>query len=186
MPIIGVIDSSKSGNLYSASYDSIATTTVGAGGATDITFSSIPSGYTHLQIRGISRTGSVAEFWIRLNNDTGNNYAYHTLRGNGSQALAGAVTSTSRIAALTEVGSATVANTFSPIIIDILDYANSSKNKTIKILTGTEQNNTTDEIGLSSGLWINTSAITSITLFNAGGNSFTQFSQFALYGIKVA
>lgn len=35
----------------STDYDSIATTTVGAGGAASITFSSIPSTYQHLQIR---------------------------------------------------------------------------------------------------------------------------------------
>ena len=54
MPILGVIDSAKTGNL--SSYESIQTITVGSGGASTIVFSSIPSTYAHLQIRALNIT----------------------------------------------------------------------------------------------------------------------------------
>ena len=72
------------------SYESIATVNP-TGGASTISFSSIPSTYTHLQIRGIARRASgtgLADISIRLNSDTGSNYAMHDLQGNGSAAAA--------------------------------------------------------------------------------------------------
>lgn len=160
--------------------------TVGPASASSVSFTNIPNTYSHLQIRGITRCASVKEFYIQVNNDTGNNYAYHNLFGNGSSAGAGANSTISRIATLTQVGSATAANTFSPIIIDLLDYANGNKYKTFRILSGTEQNSSTCEIGLTSGLWQSTSAVTSISLFNATNTNIEPNSQFALYGVKSA
>ena len=92
MPILGVIDSSKSGNLYSASYESIATVSVGSGGAANVEFTSIPQTYTHLQLRAISRgTGTTAaeEVNMNFNNDTtSSSYIYyHQLYGDGSAAV---------------------------------------------------------------------------------------------------
>ena len=84
-----------------SSYESIATTTVGAGGATDVTFSSIPSTYQHLQIRALAgnNNGStgVGSFYVQLNADTGNNYSWHRVFGNGLNASVNATSSTSSI-----------------------------------------------------------------------------------------
>ena len=191
-PILGIIASGQiASNL--TSFDSIATVTVGAGGATDITFSSIPSTYTHLQIRGIVRNSSTASNYgnlqIQFNSDTGSNYAGHYLVGNGASAAAYAWTSDTTIESSFFTRDSAIANNFAGQIIDILDYKNTNKYKTVRILAGFDNNATgsTDYnkgiLGLSSGLWQNTNAITTIKLF-AAANSFMQYSSFALYGIK--
>lgn len=168
-------------------FDSIATTTVGAGGAASVTFSSIPSTYTHLQVRFIGRDNRslFRDFvGLNLNNDTGNNYAYHTLSGDGSSASASNATSFSEIQ-LFAVSSANAnnANGFGTAIIDILDYTNTSKNTTVKALGGYNDNGQ-GVIAFQSGLWMNTSAVSTVTITPGVGTSFSQNTQIALYGIK--
>lgn len=158
-------------------FESIATTTVGAGGATDVTFSSIPNTYTHLQIRAANRGGSSGN--IRFNSDTGNNYTRHYLEGNGASVAAGGATSQPYIDIFLNT---TTANVVAVNIVDILDYANTNKYKTVRDIYGRDTNGA-GYAGIASGLWMNTNAITSITITSAGGN-FAQYSSFALYGIK--
>ena len=55
MPILGTVASQFSSKPF-GSYESIQTVTVGLGGAANVEFTSIPATYTHLQIRGISKT----------------------------------------------------------------------------------------------------------------------------------
>jgi hypothetical protein len=168
------------------SYESISTVTVGSGGSASISFTSIPSTYTHLQIRGIARTSaSIASgdfLSLTFNSDTGTNYAYHQLIGNGTaaSAIAGASTNATYVQ---RFGTATQsANVFGATNIDILDYANTNKYKTMRFLGGYD-NNGDGWIVFGSGLWQSTTAITGITLTGGSGN-FVQYSQFALYGIK--
>jgi len=169
-------------------YDSIATTTVGSGGTSTITFSSIPQTYTHLQIRAIARekagSGSLYNgLFATFNSDTGSNYAGHFLRGSGSAAAAGGGgTQTSMTFGGIEQGDNT-ASTFGANVIDVLDYANTSKYKTVRTLFGYDANGS-GYIVFASDLWQSTSAVTSITLTPANG--FAQYSSFALYGIKGA
>jgi hypothetical protein len=172
------------------SYESIATVTVGAGGATDVTFSAIPSTYTHLQIRAIGRTTTAGvsdnAVHIRFNSDSGANYSYHGLFGDGSSAFAYAVASNTsgQISQLPTAGR--TGSVFAGSVTDILDYANTSKNKTVRSLCGNNTNDTNGLVGLISSSWYSTTAINSITLIsaNAGTFTFAQHSQFALYGIK--
>lgn len=189
MPILGVIASSISGNLYSASYDSIATTTVGAGGTSTITFSSIPAGYTHLQIRGIlraSRNDAADGIIIQYNGDTASNYSSHFLRGEGASAGAEGVANQSSMRIQdTMAGQTSAANLFGTVIIDILDYSNTNKNKTQRSLGGNDRNGA-GYIDFSSGNWRNTNAITSISINALYGTGFAQYTSVALYGIKVA
>ena len=82
-------------------------------------------------------------------------------------------------------------NVFAVSVIDILDYANTNKFKTVRALTGDDNNNSTNYgyISLSSSLWRSTSAITSLTFDQESSSSttnFVQYSSFALYGIKAA
>jgi hypothetical protein len=185
--------------FVSSSYESIATVTVGSGGTGNITFSSIPSTYTHLQIRAIcksNQTGTSGEYEglaIRFNSDSGSNYAYHYLRGNGSSVSAGADASVSfiSIGLQPDTGYSSVSSMFSAQVIDILDYANTNKYKTLRNLGGFDSNNTGTNVGIDtfySGLWQSTSAITAIELSSGGSfnRGFTQYTQFALYGIKGA
>jgi hypothetical protein len=172
-----------------ATYTLISSVTVGSGGAASIAFTSIPSTYTHLQVRGIARsleanTGVDVQY-LRFNSDTGSNYAWHQLVGNGSSASAAAGTSTSFARGGYIALNSEPANVFGAVIIDILDYKNTNKNKTVRILSGTEYNNTNGGISFNSGLWQNTNAITSIRLQPSAAN-FAQYSQFVLYGIKGA
>jgi hypothetical protein len=173
-------------------YESIATTTLTTA-SSSITFSSIPATYTHLQLRIITRSSSANNYdniWMRLNSDTNSNYASHYLAGNGATADAYAWSSETQIRSFYTTGGTASSNVFSVSVIDILDYANTSKYKTTRHLNGFDNNGTGTSnydkgtIVLSSGLWQNTSAISSINLQINGGVNFTQYSSFALYGIK--
>ena len=171
------------------SYESIATTTVGGGGASTITFSSIPATFTHLQIRAIIRsTTTGADAWVNvyLNSDTTtSNYINHNLFGNGTSASAGVNTGSDGNLIGRAMGSASGASdVFAPNIFDILDYANTNKFTTTRTLIGQDNNGSRNLVGLVSNLWRNTAAVTNIQFTTA--NNFAQYTQFALYGIKGA
>ena len=168
----------------SGDFQSIATTTVGAGGQTTITFSSIPSTYKHLQLRLFGRaTGSsdYATQYAVFNSDTGSNYAYHQLFAEGASFTSSASTSTSFIALQLFAGGLSSANIFGGIIVDILDYADTNKFKTVRQLGGVDRSGS-GYIILNSGLWRSTSAISSISMGTDG--NFAQYTHAALYGIK--
>ena len=166
------------------SYESIATVTVGAGGSSTVSFSSIPSTYKHLQIRALSRAtaGGIGAFFIQFNSDTGSNYADHRIEGNGASAYADRNTSATRALSGLQAGSTTGANIFGGTVVDVLDYQNTSKYKTIRALGGID-NNGSGNIAFGSGLWMSTSSVTGITLIPEN-TAFAQYSSFALYGIK--
>lgn len=190
-PILGIWASQISGHLYTpvGSYDALATVTVPSGGAATIDFAGIPTGYRHLQLRMLTRnTGAFNSFdptYIRFNGDSGTTYSAHYMAGNGGGGTpgAGSATSTNQMwAGLTNYGN-TTANVFSTQIIDILDYANTSKNKTIRVLSGVDCNGS-GEVWYASGLWQSTSAVTSISVIARAAGVFSQYSNVALYGIK--
>jgi len=182
------------------SYESIATVTVGAGGSSAINFTSIPSTFKHLQIRFICRgTGGSggAPYYIQVGNgsaDTAANYSNHQLFGDGSTTTASANSgSTANCIIQNWGGFMTYTNTdvpssFGAAIVDILDYANTSKYKTARALEGREGNggSPAGRVGLESGSWRSTSAIDTIKITTDAtyGVNFAQYSQFALYGIK--
>lgn len=186
MPIFGIIAAQKQANLNS--YQSIATTIVGAGGSSTISFTSIPSGYKHLQVRYIANwTGATPDYTVfnyTFNSDTTANYSYHQLYGAGSSTGASSAgVSTSNLIA-PWVPYTTYTNVFGAGVIDILDYANTNKYKTSRALGGFDRNTAPGVVGLISGSWRSTTAINAITFSFAVGSSFGQYSTFALYGIK--
>lgn len=162
-------------------FESIATVIVGSGGASEINFTSIAGSYAHLQIRGICNKSSAGDVAMRMsfNSDTATNYTYHFLDGNGSSTLVGG-TGNDLLDVFYPIS--TTASIFSAVIIDILDYSDTSKFKTSRILGGTDLNGS-GRFGLKSGLWRSTNAITSIKL-NPSSGSFSQYTKFALYGIR--
>ena len=180
-PLIGIIASSGGVAAAASSYESIATSTVGSGGAASITFTSISSNYTHLQIRAIGKPTSSGgqEILFTLNGDTGSNYNSHQLYGSGSSAVANAK-GTSANAWLTYWDNAQ----FGSFVTDILDYKDTNKYTTTRSLGGHDLNGS-GFILFRSGLWMNTAAVTSISIFASSGN-LAEYSQFALYGIKGA
>jgi hypothetical protein len=167
-------------------YESIQTVTVGAGNQASISFTSIPSTYKHLQIRAINRSTRASAFgyWnMSFNSDTTNaNYFWgHNLAGSGASAYADTFGSAPGIV-VQMPGASQSANMFGATVIDIPDYGNTNKNKTTRTLNGHDFNGSGYMI-LSSGLWMSTAAITSITFTDQNAN-FAQYSSFALYGIK--
>ena len=179
MPILGIVSSGA--NVAGGAFESIASAT-GTGSSGTITFSSIPGTYQHLQIRYLGRTNLNAATYIRFNSDTGSNYARHYLYGMGTTVYAGGVATQTTI----RIGSDGGTDSTQPQvgIIDIHDYASTTKNKTVRTLEGIDKNGSGD-INLNSGLWMSTNAITSISIYTNTGNWDTS-SRFALYGIRGA
>ena len=187
MNILGIIASST---LAAASdFESIATVTVGGGGAANVEFTSIPATYQHLQIRGILRdqraTYGNSGPLVQFNSDTGSNYSWHDIYGDGSSAVARGAANTVDMGSVGGAGGGAPANVFGALVIDILDYADTNKYKTVRYLGGQDQNGA-GEIFFGSGLWMNTNAVTQLDITSFTGNSFVQYSSFALYGIKGA
>jgi len=170
-------------------------TTVLTGNQATITFSNLNSTYgstyQHLQLRMVLRTARSGQtndtVIFNFNGDGGSNYFYHRLRGNGSSVTSVAATNQARLEVSDAVSAGnTGANIFTPVVMDILDPFETTKNTTIRHLTG--QAATTyfgsGDIALWSGAWNNTAALTTIT-FDAIGDFLTG-SRFSLYGLRSA
>ena len=157
-------------------FESIATTTVGAGGASSVSFNLTGiSSYKHLQIRFFGKSSSSGDVNLTYNSDTGSNYRIHTVRGYGSSVASDSY-------AVTAIG-AFVTGDFAAGVTDILDYSNTNKYKTVRSLLGGDANGE-GEVGLASGLYLSTSAVSQIDFILPGGSNWKQYSSFALYGIK--
>jgi hypothetical protein len=184
-PILGIYASQNYPRVTNA-YESIATNTLSSSQAS-ITFSSIPSTYKHLQVRCISKAdqaGNGYSLIVSANSDTTvANYYSHYLEGTGSSANAyGYQNQGGAYIIGGSTGQGTDSNWFGATIFDILDYKETTKNKTFRSLTGHDRNGN-GTITLCSAAWFNTNAITSLTISLAGANTVAK-SQFALYGIK--
>ena len=176
--------SALAGNPVLGDYESIQTVVVSASTAASVEFTSIPSGYQHLQIRGISRTNRADdgdEIYLQFNTDTGSNYAHHNLEGNGTAASASAASSAVKISMPRNVAANSTANRFGVCVIDILDYRNTNKYTTVRGLGGWDSNGS-GYVNLRSGLWMNTNAVESIKITAIA--SFVTNTHFALYGIR--
>jgi hypothetical protein len=188
MPILGIIASQNYPRITS-SYESIATIT-GNTSAT-ITFSSIPQTFKHLQLRCIIRSGvsgyPTLNYNLRLGNgsiDSGSNYTYHRLYGNGSSAASDGDGSQAAGLLFATAGSAG-SGMFAPSIVDILDYTDTNKFKTMRSLSGADLNGS-GNVFFQSFLWRSTNAVDTMQ-FSVGGSGGTDaYSHFALYGIKGA
>ena len=162
----------------------ISSVTVGAGGAANITFSSIPSTYTdlllRLSIRGVDSAINCNPR-INFNSDTGSNYVRKGLQGNGSSVGTNQGTDAA-IYYVEGTGSTATANTFSSVDLYIPNYAGSTY-KSVSTDGTMENNATTSYMDFVAYIWNNTSAINTISIGN-GGNNFVQYTTAYLYGIK--
>lgn len=170
--------------IYPGSYESIASTNGSVGGAT---FTSIPQTYTHLQLRIITKSiGAGTDYYnYRFNADaTSGNYRTHSLVGNGTSASANTNPTGNTSAFIPHTIPGTNAtNVFSGIIIDILDYTNTNKYTTIRSLGGYDANGSGEAV-LASGVWLSTSAVTSIAIGGYNTDlSYTGNASYSLYGI---
>jgi hypothetical protein len=160
--------------------------------ASSIVFSDIPADYKHLQISGLSQTNratfAIDEWKVTFNGVGGTSYSYHNLYGDGANPTASSGTSAAFINLIPASTSSVMANTFGAAVVDILDYSNTNKFKTLRALNGGDINGTIagygGNVGLTSGLFQSTNAVFSIEIVPKFGSLFNQHSQFALYGIK--
>jgi len=179
---------SKSGNLTApgdvdpGAMIPIATSTVGSGGGT-ISFSNIPQNYEHLQLRILAQpyyaSTSAGNITARFNSDSGANYTRYGIYADGS--TAGYSYTGYTYAAIDRFYYAPSGSIFSAVIVDILDYSNTNKYKTIRALGGYNTGSVGD-IRTNASLWSSTAAITSISF----SDTLNQNSTIALYGIKRA
>lgn len=179
-PILGIWASAQQGANLPSSYESIATVT-GTGSASTLSFTSIPSTYTHLQIRGINNDTVGYSINMNFNSDTATNYTAHQLYGDGTTVSSFGAANLGYIFA--GVAGYASSLTVAPMIVDILDYANTNKYKTCRMLTGNDSNGVyTGYMQFNSGVWRSTSTITRIDLSIT--SSFSTNATFALYGIR--
>lgn len=155
-----------------------------SGASNLIEFNDIPLTYQHLEIRSMILGSSAnQDIFIRFSNygaaDSGSNYSWHELRGNGSTASSG----NSANATAMYVSSNAIDTTFPDIsIIQIADYQNTGKFKTIRVLRGGDRNGS-GTLGVFSGNWRNIESVSSIFIYVVSG-TFNTNSTFSLYGIK--
>jgi hypothetical protein len=159
-------------------YEPIATQTLTASAAS-VTFSSISSTYTDLVLIMSGSVATNANLNIQFNSDTATNYSATRLYGNGSTAASDRYTSSSSIPI--DATGYWQTGFGSNNIISIMNYANTTTNKTV-IVRSNNASNGTDAI---VGLWRSTAAINAIKV-QAGGVNFNSGSTFTLYGIKAA
>ena len=172
-------------------YESIANSVVTSSNTQSITFTSIPQTYKHLQIRGIGKwsktsAADVSNLIIRFNSDSSSNYARHSVGGVGTSSISGGanINASEGYIGYSPDSVSAFTNIFSGQIIDILDYSNTNKNKTIRTFGGFDSNSASfGYIHFMGTLWRSTNAINSITLY-MDNLDFSIQSQYALYGIK--
>ena len=161
----------------------IASNTVGSGGASSVTFSSIPATYTDLVVKYSTRTTSAlvyGQVYVSFNGVT-TNLSYRYLEGSGSATSSG--NGTGKMLAGSGNGGTSTTNTFSNNELYIPNYA-SANNKSVSIDSVGENNATTIYADLNTGLWSSTAAITSIVFTTDASINFVQYSTFYLYGIN--
>ena len=161
-----------------ATYDKIEARTLGSA-STSVTFSTIPATYTDIVIVAAGTISSGApSTYIRLNGDTGSNYSHTYLTGDGSSATSSRASSQTSMLVTYNGAIAASPNTN---ILQVMNYANTTTNKTVLSRANQAQYGTDAVVGL----WRSTAAINSIT-FITGGTGFAIGSTFTLYGIKAA
>ena len=195
MPIpLGILAVAGAGAAGGGSYELIESSFISSNTAS-ITFSNLDtyaSTYKHLQIKFTGRTNRASEaldrIAIRFNNDSSSSYSTHNLYGTGSSVLSfffgASQTSINSVNHFDLFGSTEPNDRFGAGIIDILDFSNTSKNTTVRIMSGIGGGSVGSRIAISSGLFINTAAITSVTILSAFAASFVSGSRFSLYGIR--
>jgi hypothetical protein len=172
----------------------IASTLVGAGGVSTIAFTDIPQTYKHLQLRIFAQSNRATfcrdSIEIRYNNDYATNYSSHVLYGDGgSVAASGSANDNGNSTGTIGTSVENTGKQFGIVLVDILDYANTNKHKTLRLIGGEDMNGTGASgiggiIQIGSGMWMNTNPITSIQFEPGVGTLFTQYTRISLYGIK--
>ena len=194
MPIpLGILAAAGVRPAAGGSYELIETITVSGSSTTSVTFSNLntySTTYQHLQIRLVARAGRALgnePLYMSFNGVGGTSYSSHGLTGTaGNTFFTDAVTSASSIERAGNIASANAGtNVFGATVIDILDPYETNKNTTIRSLGGGAYAANT-AIGIYSGAFYNTAAISSVTLSNFSATAFVAGSRFSIYGLKAS
>lgn len=162
-------------------YEPIATTTVATSGVSGtITFSSISSAYTDLRVVLVGRCAANTFPVLRVNGDTGTNYAYTYLRGNGTSA---ASNTTSTLTNNIYIGLSSWNQQPMLCTVDLFSYSGSAKKGILASESG--DYNGAGITSRTAGLWNSTSAINSISLI-VSGDTWNSGTIATIYGIKAA
>jgi hypothetical protein len=153
-----------------ATYDRIDKVTA-TGSQSSISFTSIPATYTDLVL--IINGGAGVGYAVRLNGDSGSNYSWTRLYGDGSSAVSDRGTNQ------TDLTSNWGGNTNNVIAVNIMNYSNTTTWKTA--LTRIGDNAYTVAL---AGLWRNTAAVNQVSIVGVG--NWSSSTTFTLYGIKAA
>jgi hypothetical protein len=208
MPILGIIASGKTASTISTtSFESIATADVGSGGTAYVEFTSIPSTYKHLQIRYIAQdnrsTYGIDQLRMRMGSsntlDTSSTaYVHHFARGTGAITDSANYPTTGgdndSIAFNTGLGTNVSPGSWGAGIIDITNYASTTKVKVAKYFGGVDLNGdgtgrggVPGRIVFGTGMWLGTNKLNAVNIlrfYPENGTLFSQYSKFALYGLK--
>ena len=182
--LLGILNSQASAAGGGAAYDLLETQVL-TSSASSVTFTGLGSysDYKHLQIRAVARdtrATTQSSGRITINSDTGANYAFHNLKGDGSSVTSSGLGSFNYLPTVTIPAANFTANAFGAFVLDLLDFSSTSKNKTLRALGG--RAGSSNQIQLDSGLWVSTSAVTALTI--AAFTGYAIGSRFSLYGVK--
>ena len=169
-------------------FELIASSTVGAGGTADITFSSISGSYTDLVIKISARTTRSNYFDninFRLNGGTTSNSQIYLISYDGTSVLSGSGSANGGEVLSAITGATATASTFGSVDVYIPNYASSTTYKSFSADAVTENNATANRSGLTANLYSSNTAVTSITIAPQNG-TFVQYSTAYLYGVKNA
>jgi hypothetical protein len=186
--LLGILNSQAEAGDLANSFELIESTVLGSDTAS-VTFSSIPTtGYKHLQIRAVMRSTRAAatdSLRMRVNGDSGTNYASHRLVGNPSTVVSAASTGDNIWDVDAFPGNTDTSGSFGLLVMDITDAFDTNKYKTIRHFSARSGSTSANRlVRLTSGLWLSTSAITEISLDQNVGPNWLAGSRFSLYGIK--
>ena len=184
MPIpLGVLAVAGAGAAGGGATFELIQTTVLTSGFNTISFTNLPQTYKHLQIRVVTKinTSGNQSFNLQLNADTGSNYRTHYLIGTGSTVFSSDAGQSTSMSIATAPGN-DASNQFGAAILDILDYNNTNKNKVVRCHSGQFGDSAFRQNRLASGLWLNTAAVTGVTILTGSPDMLTG-TRVSVYGI---
>jgi len=165
----------------------ISTTTVGAGGTTAVTFSSIAGTFTDLVVMVSAKYNNAG--WdqdylsVQFNSDTGSNYTWGNLQLDGFSFPAKQLTNGTNRISLGYIPGGNIGATYMCSARIQIPFYSSGEAKVCDSEWAWSANaNSQYNLGVSGGGWTNTGAITSIRFFSANSLTFAQNSVFSLYG----
>ena len=165
-------------------FELISSVTVGAGGTSTISFTSIPTTYTDLCLELSARSaysGALEGIVFRFNNDTdAGHYAHRRLYGSGSSAV-----SDTSAAPLFVNSSTSTSNTFGNLAVYIPNYAGSTAKSWSADLVQ-ENNATAAYAAIVAGFYNQTTALSRIDMSLENADNFLQYTTAYLYGVKNA